>query len=120
MSGHLSLVDVEQSHEGLSPASPHLQLQRPVLHSTATDLARQSYMTSDTFTSHMSGLSEFPVPPGAISLTPILNSYTERGQRPQSEGVASAPDSERAARRMTFGQDESDAEHILATFPRDV
>ncbi|KAL5498940.1 hypothetical protein ACEPAH_1458 [Sanghuangporus vaninii] len=120
-SAHGSYVDntPPSNHRSLSPdtrgrtdAPSRPSLLQP---QSATSMTRESYMTSTSSASHISQLSEFPVPPGQTSLTPgtIIQSYFDSTLEPteRHDPIQEDPDSverehkrhERQSRRTTFG-----------------
>jgi len=84
-------------------------------------LTRSSYMTSSTSGSRISGLSDFPAPPGEVGLTPahmsLLDSYFDN--RSSTQTVDPFPPGSRTISRMTFGGDEDieDIANALSSHP---
>jgi hypothetical protein len=81
------------------------------LHPPSAGLTRSSYMTTSTAGSRMSGLSDFPAPPGQAEVTPahmsLFDSYFDESSSPRARdsfGLSSG--SRTISRRMTFGGDE--------------
>jgi hypothetical protein len=131
LSGHISLIaeDASESEDEApdeettvrlrSPRSqPHerqplsASLQLP----TSAEPTRSSYMTTSTNGSRMSGLSDFPAPPGDFAgHMRLIESYLATGSENASEG---SHGTQRAPhRRMTFGVDEyiEDVAEALST-----
>ncbi|KDQ52156.1 hypothetical protein JAAARDRAFT_40502 [Jaapia argillacea MUCL 33604] len=119
LSGHLSLIDGDSGHSlGMHPIShdPHsshrIVSQASLGPPRSADLARSSYMTSDTGGSRMSGLSDFPAPPVLLP-TPAhistLQSYfgdTPRDHIEDPFPVDTRPRRHNPEYRTTFGGDE--------------
>ena len=89
-SGHLSFVsDVggQRSDDMSIGAVRFLSQRSSLMPGSARDLARSSYMTTDTSRSRMSGLSEFPAPPEQLTVSPtqagLLQSYLSATSRSQ-------------------------------------
>ena len=121
---HLSLVNGEIQRRGGKQQQANLG-SSPLTHQRRSPQQygpHQSHATSDT---SMTGLSDFPFPPGGGSLSsrPSLQTSSAANDKHMAE-IRNEPDTptslERTSRRMTFGQEEADAEHLLGTFIRDV
>ncbi|KAI0266212.1 hypothetical protein BC834DRAFT_875928 [Gloeopeniophorella convolvens] len=72
-------ADLEPASAPPRTASNSLLLQPPPSATTDAALTRSSYMTNETGTSRMSGLSDFPAPPSQVVVSPgrveMLQSY---------------------------------------------
>jgi serine/arginine repetitive matrix protein 2 len=111
-SGHASLVDEESSSDEMAPAQPRIKPQQLSLQppSALIEETRSSFMTTSTSGSRMSGLSDFPVPPGDLTVhMTMLETYLEDGA---TEIPSRASPGLPASRRMTFGGD-GDVEDMI-------
>ena len=111
-SGHLSVIEEDtqrqsEEHTAIDPeAQRRIQSGSSGLQPSSADWARVSYMTSGTDGSRISGLSDFPAPP--VAVTPahmsVLTSYFGSNPVPQqTESLSESTTDASTLRRMTFG-----------------
>ena len=113
LSGHISLIAEDASDSEDEETTVRLRSPRPQPYErsaslqlpTSAEATRSSYMTTSTNGSRMSGLSDFPAPPGDFAgHMRLIESYLAAGSENVSEGSHGTHRAHH--RRMTFGVDD--------------
>ena len=121
LSGHVSLIDEDEGASEDADTTVRLRSPWPQPHERqpltaslllppSAEATRSSYMTTSTNGSRMSGLSDFPAPPGDVAAhMRLIETYLGDG-----------PPARSGHRRMTFGVDEDveDIARALSTSDR--